>query len=282
MNGLRMVVPAVLVTAVVTACGGGPASEPVHSRGETVRADLVSFDPNGHATRALGAISETPVDTGAFQGWFGAGVRSAEEVGTRPGASYVVVTGMTGCAAPTRAELVRTGDDLTARFSGGERDASGRAGCGRENGPVAQFAVRPELVRGVRTIGGRPPVDPAGPGHRGELVRLGPAPIADDVRPAELGTGGTGLLLHTLESAGSTNLDQARQALDAQPGAGRRGFAFVLTGCAPDGAALIVQQRSLTAKLTGDSANRCVAAAYFLVTFTIDRDDVPPRAVPRG
>jgi hypothetical protein len=281
-----LAVPAVLVTALVTACGGAPvseqANEPARSRGETVRADLVSFDPGGHATRALGAISETPVDMGAFQSWFGAGATSSDTVGTRPGVSYVVVTGVTGCARPTGAELVRAGDDLTARFSGGEQDPSEQAGCAREIGPVAQFAVRPDLLRGVRTIGGRPPMDPIGPGHRRELVRLGPAPIADDVRPAELGTDGTGPLLHALESAGSTNLDQARQALGAQPGAGRRGFAFVLTGCAPDGAVLIVQQRSLTAKLTGDSANRCVAAAYFLATFTIDRADVPPGAVLGG
>jgi len=279
-----MVLPAVLVTAVVAACGG-PASEPVRSQGETVRADLVSFDPDGYATGALGTISEAPVDVGAFQGWFGAAADSADAVQTRPGASYVVVTGVTGCVTPTRADLVRTGDDLTARFSGGEQDPSEHVGCARENGPVAQFAVNPGLLRGVRTIGGRPPVDPAGPGHRGELIKLGPAPIADDVRPAELGTDstdGTGALLHTLETAGSTNLDQARQALGAQPSTGQRGFAFVLTGCAPDGATLIVQQRSLTAKLTGDSANRCFAAAYFLVTFTIDRDDVPPQAVLGG
>jgi hypothetical protein len=275
------VVPAVLVAAVVTACGS-PASEPVRSQGKTVRADLVSFDPDGFATGALGTISEAPVDVGAFQGWFGAGADSSDAVQTRPGASYVVVTGVTGCATPTRAELVRTGDDLTARFSGGEQDPSEHVGCARENGPVAQFAVDPDLLRGVRTIGGRPPVDPAGPGQRGELIKLGPAPIADDVRPAELGTDGTGALLHTLESAGSTNLDQARQALGAQPAPDQRGFAFVLTGCAPDGATLIVQQRSLTAKLTGDSANRCVAAAYFLVTFTIDRDDVSPQAVLGG
>jgi hypothetical protein len=274
---------AVLVASVAAACGGPPASEPVRGQGgEVVRAELVSFDPGGYATGTLGTISETPVDMGAFQGWFAAGVASTDVVETRPGDSYVVVTDVTGCVTPARAELVRTGDDLSARFSGGEQDDAEQVGCARRIGPVAQFAVSPDLLRGVRTIGGRPPLDPAGPGHLDQFVELGPAPIADDVRPAELGTGGAAGLLHTLESAGSTNLDRARLALAAQPGPDQRGFAFVLTGCAEDGAALIVQQHSLTAKLTGNIAARCVAAAHFLATFTVARDQVPPRAVLGG
>jgi hypothetical protein len=269
----------VLVAAAATACGGGPASEPARG-GEVVRADLVAFDPGGYARETLGTISDTPVDLGTFEGWFSAGSASGAEVATRRGASYVVVTGVTGCVTPTRAELVRTGDDLTARFSGGKQETAAQSGCAREIGPVAQFAVSPDLLRGVRTIGGRAPVDPAGPGKLDQLVELGTAPLPDNVPPAELGTGAD--LLSTLASAGSTNLDRARLALDARPGADQRGFAFVLTGCQPDGATLIVHHRSLTAKLTGDENKRCFAAAYFLATFTIDRDNVPPRAALGG
>ncbi|MFL6127409.1 MAG: hypothetical protein ACJ73U_48280 [Actinophytocola sp.] len=275
-----MAVP-VVVAAVTAACGGSPASEPAAGPGgggEVVPARLVSFEPAGHAPETLGAISDAPVDVGAFQGWFAAGSAATDAVKARPGERYVVVTGVTGCTTPTRAELVRTGDDLTARFSGGDKPAE--AGCTGEIGPVAQFAVAPGLLRGVRTIGGRAPLSPAGPGRLDAFVELGPAAALDDVPPAELDTDGAAELSHVLEGAASTNLDRARTALDARPAADRRGFTFVLGGCAEDGAVLIVQQRSLTAKLTGNTNARCIAAAHFLVTFSIPRDRVPPGAVP--
>src|SRR5689334_4382776 len=94
----------VLLTAsVLTACGSanGPASPP---SGETVPAEVVFFDPGGSAPGQLGAVSDHPIDVGAFAGWYGgAGAPPSDEIAAKPGTTYVMVTGSTGCRAPERA-----------------------------------------------------------------------------------------------------------------------------------------------------------------------------------
>jgi hypothetical protein len=184
-----------------------------------------------------------------------------------------MVTGATGCRAPEHAELVRDGDDLTARFVGGEDHPE----CVRQVGPSAQFAVSAAAVRGVRTIGGKQPLDPHGPGTLERFIQLGPARVGSAAKPAELGTPAASELSEALRTAGSTNLDQAAQVLAAGPPAGRRGFAFVATGCAQNGAVLIVQHDTLSVKLTGGTGTVCVAPAHFLTVFSVDHDRIPEK-----
>ena len=99
------------------------------------------------------------------------------------------------------------------------------------------------------------------------------------VRHAELGTPAAQELYRVLESMGDTNLDRARAALDVVPAAGQRGFAFVLTGCTEDTAVLTVEGGTLTADATGGDGSDCAGANYFLATFTVDRNRVPPSPV---
>jgi hypothetical protein len=256
---------------VLTGCGsaGGPAggSGPAAA---TVPAEVVFFDPGGSAPGQLGAVSDHPINVGAFAGWYGAGAPSSDEIAAKPDTTYVLVTGATGCRAPERAELVRDGDDLTARFVGGED----RPECVRQVGPSAQFAVNAASLRDVRTIGGKQPLDPNGPGKLEQFIQLGPAPVGTAAKPAELGTPAAAELSQALRTAGSTNLDQAAQVLAAPPPAGRRGFAFVATGCRQDGAVLIVAHDTLSAKLTGGTGTVCVAPAHFLTVFSIDHDRI--------
>jgi hypothetical protein len=278
---------AVLAAVLAAACGGpepgAPVSQP-DSGGEVLRAEVIYFDPDGFASKTLGAISERPIDIGAFEGWYRSGSESSDAIEAKPGAHYVVATTVTGCRVPKQAELVREGDNLYARFTGGEEDGGEweAVGCTREVGPVAQFAVGPDAVRGVRTIGGAAPVDPNGPGKLEALIELGTAPVPDHVKPAELGTASAAELLNVLRQTGSTNTDRATTALSATPQPGRRGFAFVLPGCEQDGALLIVHHSRINAKLTGDQNTRCITAAYFLATFSIDAEQVPPAAVLGG
>jgi hypothetical protein len=258
---------------------GAPDGQPGRG-GAVIPAEVVFFASQAYASGSMGAMSDRPIDVGAFQGWFVAGSMSTKDIEARPGVTYVVVTGVTGCRSSRRAELVRDGDDLYARFLGGEEefedwDAVGRA---QQVGPMAQFAVSPDAVRGVRTIGRKQPIDPNGPGKLEEFIDLGPAPVGDGAKAAELGTAGAGELSQLLQRSGSANRDRAGAALGRTPPAGRRGFAFVLTGCAESAAVLIVNYSEIKARLTGDTGTRCVAAVNFLATFSIEAQRVPPEA----
>ena len=272
---------ALCFAALATGCGAQPAGQPTgqpERGGDVVAAELVAFDPQGYASGALGGMSNRPIDVGAFQGWFRAGSSSAKDIKPRQGVTYIVVAGVTGCRLAERAELVRDGDDLYARFTGGE-DHSGQAvGCARDYGPVAEFAVAPDAVRGVRTVGGASPVDANGPGLLNELIDLGPAPIRDGPKAAQTATDAAGEVSRLLHRSGSTNLDKADAALRNGPTDEFVGFAFVLTGCAERSAVLIVNHSAITAKLTGDTDTRCVAANNFLAVFAIDAQRVPPNA----
>ncbi|QFU94331.1 hypothetical protein [Amycolatopsis sp. YIM 10] len=248
-----------LVLFVLPGCGAD---------GDALRAD-VALVPG--VPEAGGAISDRPIDTGVFQGWYGQGSALGHQVTARPGSNYVVVSGA-GCTLPERSELVRTGDDLHARFT--EED---EVDCAQADGWIAQFTVSADAVRGVRTIGGKPPLAPDGPGTLEEFIPLGSRPV--DLRHAELGTDQAQELYRALERAGSTNLVRAGATLESSPPQRRRGFAFVLTGCAELAAVLVVDRTALTAKATGGEGTNCVTANHFLATFTIDRDRIPPDPV---
>ncbi|GHF18526.1 hypothetical protein GCM10017786_60350 [Amycolatopsis deserti] len=70
-------------------------------------------------------------------------------------------------------------------------------------------------------------------------------------------------------------------ALLARPvGEGRRGFAFVLPGCAETGAVLDIRDDRITADLVGGENVNCATANYFLATFAVDTGRVSPSAKP--
>ncbi|WP_233598667.1 hypothetical protein [Amycolatopsis sp. WAC 01375] len=96
------------------------------------------------------------------------------------------------------------------------------------------------------------------------------------LRPVELGTAPAQEFQRTLERAKLTNLDEVRGALSFVLPADRRGFAFVLPGCAEDGAELTVERDTLTAELTGGENVNCAQANYFLAVFSVERDSVSP------
>ncbi|WP_410649743.1 hypothetical protein [Amycolatopsis sp. cmx-4-54] len=93
-----------------------------------------------------------------------------------------------------------------------------------------------------------------------------------DLAPAELGAPE---FQRTLERAKPSNLDEVRAALAFAPSADRRGFAFVVPGCAEDGAELTIEGDTLTVNLTGGENVNCATANYFLAVFSVDRDSIP-------
>ncbi|MBE1577875.1 hypothetical protein ACFORH_11820 [Amycolatopsis roodepoortensis] len=107
------------------------------------------------------------------------------------------------------------------------------------------------------------------------FTKLGSAGGLAGLAPVELGTAGAPGFLRTLEQAKIANPAEARAALAYAPPADRRGFAFVLPGCAEDGAELTVEGDTLTPELTGGENVNCATANYFLAVFSVERDSIP-------
>jgi hypothetical protein len=255
----------IAVTAVLalTACAETDGT-PTAAR---LTVDVVTFDPGGSAPGGYAALAESPIDLRAFAGWWGrARDADAEQdpVPARAGTSYLAVTASTGCRVPESVVVTRGGDDLVVAFVGGVD----REECVQAVGPTALLAVATSAVRGVRTVNGETPRDPAGPGRRTHFVELGTGDY-HGIPPAELGSA----------DAMASRLGADGAVLTEPVPAGRRGFAFVLAGCAETGAVLLVSRETITADLTGGENVACGAPAYFLATFTIAARDVPAGAV---
>ncbi|RFU86569.1 hypothetical protein DY218_11670 [Streptomyces triticagri] len=135
-----------------------------------------------------------------------------------------------------------------------------------------------------------------GPGTRTAFVKLGifrasvpqPAPSSSatpapplrpgsgDLRPTRLGPSGHADQMYaSLERAEVQELPEARKALRARPADDLVGLAFVLPGCQHTGARLEVDDKVVSASLTGADNVHCDAAEYFLATFTIPADELP-------
>lgn len=258
---------AAAVFLTTTACA---KPEPGTPSSTALDATVVAFDPDGFARAGFAALSDQPVDLRAFGGWFGGASDLPEpDVDPQPGMTYVAASGSTGCRTPERAELERVGDDLRVSYIGGQDHAE----CYRPVGPVVQFAVPTEDVRGVRTVNGEPPRAATGPAELEQFVGLGTITARIALQPAELGEPSARTLASALRRAGAQNLDEATSALTAAPPSGSRSFAFVLVGCAEDGAMLLVGNR-IDATLTGGENTNCDAAVSFLATFSVPSDAV--------
>ncbi|WP_236725391.1 hypothetical protein [Amycolatopsis orientalis] len=108
------------------------------------------------------------------------------------------------------------------------------------------------------------------------FTALGSSVRLVNVAPTELGTAEAQEFQRTLERAEYSKPDKVRAALSFAPPPDRRGFAFVVPGCAEDGAKLIVERGTLTAELVGGENINCAQANYFLAVFSVDRASIPP------
>ena len=275
----------VLLAVALTGCGV-VTPEPA---GEQLDAAVVSHDPDAELGPGTQAIGDAPIDPRVAVGWQAADRgnywRPPEptdsddpEIPDRPGRTYVLVAGSTGCRSSESAELWRDGDDLSVRFTGGGK---GPEECARPYNALAQFEVDTAAVAGTRTMHGRPLLSGAGPGTRTAFLGLGTLRHdAMPINPAEL-TGTTPQTMYAaLRRGGARNLEQARAALLHKPAAGDRSFAFVLRGCQETGASLFLSRTYVTARLTGGNGTVCDAAQYFLVVYELPARLIPPDAKP--
>ncbi|MBB4909550.1 hypothetical protein [Actinophytocola algeriensis] len=267
-----------LVAAGAVACVLAGCTGPAEQQGapaEPVEVTTLAMDADGWAPGRFAALSESPIHLGAFASWYGRGADGEDfDVVTDtapPGSAYVAFTGNTGCRVPEGIEVHRDGDDLEVRFTGGTDQEE----CVRHIGAGVYFAVPEDAVDGVRTVNGDAPRDPAGPGAPVDFVPLGDSGL-DPVPPAEFGTDALNVLRTALFTARPDHAEQLSAALDRAVPDGKRTFAFVLSGCAIEGAVLVLGPDHITAdgvypKVPVD----CETASHYLATFEVDADDVP-------
>lgn len=254
---------AVAAVLALTACGttaGTP--RPVADR---LDVDVVTLDADGSAPGRYAELSASPIDLRAFAGWWGGATDDEPDpVPARAGTTFLAVTDSTGCRVPESVAVTREGDDLVVTFAGGVD----RSECYRAVGPIALLGLETSAVHGVRTVNGEIPRRKGGPGQLTHFVELGTGAY-NGIAPAELGSA----------EEMTRRLGDEGAVLSEPVPAGRRGFAFVLTGCAETGAVLLVSLEKITADLTGGENTNCDAPAYFLATFAISAADVPAGAV---
>lgn len=276
---------ALILLVLLTGCTGDPP-EPA---GERLDATVVEFDTDVHTPAGTYAMDDAPIDARVAAGWRATEPRvygepdepsheDDPEIADRPGRTYVLATGGTGCGLREDAELWRDGDDLAVRFTGG---SDGPDECNRHYTALAQFEVDSAALAGVRTLYDKPLLDGAGPGTRTGFVRLGPLRQGSSkLGPVELTGNAARTLTAALARAGAGDPEQARAALLRTPAAGNRAFAFVVSGCQETGASLFVSRTYLAVLLTGGNGTVCDAPAYFLVRYDLPARLVPPAAKP--
>jgi hypothetical protein len=256
----RPVLLAALLVSV-TACSL-PAATPAPAA-PLLATRVVEFDPDDAAGAPVAALSDQPIRLEYFAGWYhGAEHPSGPPIPPGADRAYLAVAAGTGCRLPTGVEVRRVGDDLRTTFVGGTDYPE----CVRPYGPAAVLELAAADVAGVRTVDGRSPVSPTGPGTLTGFQEIGAAhALAAEVgaaAPAEAGAA-------------------VRAALDRPVPAGKRAFVFVLLGCANTGAVLLPGWPEITAELTRDGPRPlCTDPISYLATFEVPADGVAPDAVP--
>jgi hypothetical protein len=274
---MRVALIGVAAVLLATACGTSPAGS-TDTTGTTgtpapgaseLPAKVLSFQADGSAPGGFAAMSEEPIRLDAFAGWFGGAgwLEKPAEVRAEPDTTYLAATDSTGCRAPKSVHVSRAGNDLTVAFEGGTDHPE----CVRAVGPLAYLALPADKTSGVRTVNGKPLVDPAGPARLTNFVPLGPI----KTHPAAVELPDTGTLQAQLAGTGA---DMAKvDELRGQVPAGMRGFAFLVSGCQATSAVLLLARDEIDVDLTGEKT-ACIAPEYFLATFMVAGKDVPGQA----
>ncbi|MFJ4983041.1 hypothetical protein ACIP9H_04510 [Streptomyces sp. NPDC088732] len=221
-------------------------------------------------------------DAGRFPGWFAASDPAVgAEIGKRAAATdfsrYVLVAWnrTTGCSAATDAQLFRSGDRLVL----GLDQPPPPPECFAAHQVVTVFEVprdrMPAHPRFAQEPSPQP--DPAGPGRTVAFGRLDGGEPAPAARNAEV-TSGRQLdaFLATLSPKDARTVRKQLAGHPSRPG--ERRFAFVLTGCRPTGAWLMISRQELSAVTTGDETIRCIQAQRWTAVLAVPSSLVPERA----
>ncbi|MGW1973908.1 hypothetical protein ACWCOY_37435, partial [Streptomyces tubercidicus] len=284
--------------------GGGPASSaivsptsdpkpPASSPASFVTASPSASRQGGIASRrvyfsstvrapAFHTVLNDERDLSRFPGWFAASDPAAgAEIAKRTAATdfsrYALVawSRTTGCSAARDALLFRSGDRLVLGIDQppppGECFAAHQVVTVFEV-PRDRMPARPRFAQEPN-----PQPDPAGPGRTVAFGRLDGGEPARGARNAEVTSArqlDAFLAKLPLKDAKTVRKQLAGHA--ARPG--ERRFAFLLTGCRPTDAWLMISRQDLSASTTGDETVRCVQAQRWTAVLAVSSSMVPERA----
>ncbi|GIG71323.1 hypothetical protein [Phytomonospora endophytica] len=286
-----VLVPLLFAAGLLAACDAGTppcgasgavntlSCEPPAER--KVNAEVAEFVPDTAEGPFPAARDDVPIDVALLRGWntgSSGGDTEPRDPATAftmedtPAVDYVAVSANTGCRLAEGAELYLRGSDLRVRFTGG----LDRPECARSYTAYAQFAVPATEIAAVSTIEGEDPANTAGPGTLTDFVAIG---VLDGdtggLAPVRLGDGRGAELYEELIAAGAGESPKLREALRDESPDGTTAVAFVLSGCAEDGAKLVVTPAVVSAELTGGERTACESESWFAATFAVGNAYLP-------
>ncbi|MFF3558913.1 hypothetical protein ACFYXS_02570 [Streptomyces sp. NPDC002574] len=231
---------------------------------------------------ALHTVLNDERDLSRFPGWFASsdpavGAEIAKRAAATDFSRNVLVAWnrTTGCSAAKDALLFRGGDRLVLGID--QPPPPGE--CFAAHQVVTVFEVpRDRMPAHPRFAQEQDPQpDPAGPGRTVAFGRLDGGEPARGARNAEV-TSGRQLdaFLATLSPKDAKTVRKQLAARPSRPG--ERRFAFLLTGCRPTDAWLMISRQGVSAATTGDETIRCIQAQHWTAVLAVASSLVPERA----
>lgn len=254
--------------------GGGPSSSPAAAGFRRIE-----FATTVHGVPDVHTVLDSESDLARFPGYFAqTAPEIAEEIATRAAKtdfSRTVLVGWsrtTGCSAATDAVLAL---DASKRLALGVDQPRPPTECFAANHVVTVFEVPrgqlPDRPRFAQEADER--ADPPGPGKTMAFTRLDTAPgrtAGDDAGTDVTGAGDLDRFLSQLPRRGAATV---RKQLAARPPvrSGERRMAYLLSGCRPTGAALLIGpgRGAVSAVPTGDEGIRCIRAQHYAAVIAV-------------
>lgn len=287
MKRAALLVPLLFAAALLAACDAGVppcggaaittrSCSPAPPEQTKLNAELVEFVPDYPGGLFTGATSDSPIDVALLHAWRTDATggdaeprdpNTALDAPDVPGMTYVALSASTYCRVSDTAELFLRGTDLVVQFGGGEDHQE----CARQYNAYVQFAVPEAEAATAVTVGGSRPVGPDGPAVLTHFVPLGVLDAgAAGIEPTRFGWGAAPKMREDLIAVGTEDSGELREALPDEQDEDSTALAFVLSGCAEDGAKLVLTPSVISAELTGGEDTDCESASWFLAVFTVE------------
>jgi hypothetical protein len=277
-----------------SAGGGTPSASALPSgtgTGRGLGARRVYFSTGVGGGRDIRTVLDDERDLERFPGWFArSDPKTAREIAEKTQGTdfsrHVLVgwSRSTGCGVATGAALLTTGTGS----AGGERLVLGidqsrpQAECFAPNRVTVVFAVPRDRMPDEPRFGPEgAKADPPGPGTTVAFVRQEPAASSSPLPQADQGQGTEvtteAQLARFLSRLPDNGAATIRKQLAAHPvQREERRFGYVLSGCAPTGAAMVISPgRAPAAVTTGDENIRCVRAQHYVAVLAVPANLVP-------
>ncbi|MDJ0340044.1 hypothetical protein QMK19_06415 [Streptomyces sp. H10-C2] len=262
---------------------GGPSSVPGKPGAHGIESRVVYFSVGVRRPPGIHTVVNSQLELARFPSWFaGNDPQAAREIAARTRTtdfSRNVLVGWvetTGCSQATGATLLATGDRLTL----GVNQPKPMPECLAPYRATAVFEVpRSRMPKHPMFGNGSEVATPAGPGRTVAFTRLDVVSAQDQrskaaevTRPAQLNA-----YLAGLPGAGAAAVRGELAALPPQ--SGERRFGYLLAGCRPTGAALLISPEGrLSASPAGDENIRCIRAEYYAAVLAIQGNLLPAHA----